>query len=302
MVKSLALLVLPALLFAGPALRLQDEMPVVTKEMVDQINAIGAWTASLDWVGNMTFGQAKKLMGALPAQKSNYPIAKLGTLESYLSIPVSFDSRTQWPNCIGAIRNQGDCGSCWAFSATEVLADRYCIGSSAAATVVLSPQWLVSCDTTDMGCDGGTLSQVWSYLQSHGVPEDSCDPYTSGDNDDSGPCLTICSKFYKATDIKHYTSPATIQAALLAGGPIQTDFTVYQDFMSYKSGVYTHQTGSEVGGHAVKVVGWGQSGSTDYWIVANSWGTAWGLDGFFWIAFGECGIDMDGFAGNAASN
>ena len=302
MARGLLLLALPALLLAGPALRLQDEMPVVTKEMVDHVNSKASWTASLDWVGNMTVGQAKKLMGALPAQKNDYPVAKLGALEKYLSLPASFDSRTQWPKCVGAIRNQGDCGSCWAFSATEVLADRICIGSNAATTVVLSPQWLVSCDKTNHGCGGGNLPLAWSYLESNGVPADSCDPYSSGDNDESGSCSANCSQFYKATNVKQYKTPATIQAAILAGGPVQTAFTVYQDFMSYKSGVYTHQTGAEVGGHAVKIIGWGHQSSVNYWIIANSWGTSWGLDGFFWIAFGQCGIDSDAIAGTASSS
>jgi len=52
--------------------------------------------------------------------------------------------------------------------------------------------------------------------------------------------------------------------------------------MAYKSGVYTHQTGSLEGGHAVKIVGWGSDAGTPYWIVANSWNTKWGLDGYFW--------------------
>ena len=300
MARTLLLLALPALILAGPAMRLQDEMPVVTKEMVDHINSQGEWEASIDWVANMTVGQAKKMMG-LKAAVNNYPVASLGALEKYLTVPASFDARTQWPKCVGAIRNQGDCGSCWAFSATEVLADRACIGTNAATTVVLSPQWLVSCDKTNDGCAGGNLPAVWTYMSSHGVPADSCDPYSSGDNDESGACSANCSKFYKATNVKQYNTPATIQAALLAGGPVQTGFTVYQDFMSYKSGVYTHKTGAEVGGHAVKIVGWGKSGTTNYWIVANSWGTTWGISGFFWIAFGQCGIDADGIAGNYAA-
>ena len=53
--------------------------------------------------------------------------------------------------------------------------------------------------------------------------------------------------------------------------------------MSYKSGVYIHTSGSVEGGHAVKIVGWGTSGSQDYWIVANSWGPNWGLSGYFWM-------------------
>jgi cathepsin B len=69
---------------------------------------------------------------------------------------------------------------------------------------------------------------------------------------------------------------------------METAFTVYSDFMSYKSGVYHHVAGSSVeGGHAIKVLGWGHEEGMDYWLCANSWGTSWGIDGFFKIKFGE---------------
>ena len=302
MVKSVVLLVLPTLLLAGPAFRSEETTPVVTKAQVDQINADRDWEASMDWVGDMTIAQAKKLMGRLP-ETSHFPEGKLNALEQYLSVPTAFDSRTQWPGCVGAIRDQADCGSCWAFSATEVLADRICIASGAAKTlVVLSPQWLVSCDKTNHGCGGGNLKDAWAYMVSNGVPLDSCDPYSSGDNDESGDCTAHCTTFYKATDPREYKTPTSIQAAIIAGGPVQTGFTVYSDFMSYKSGIYIYKSGSVLGGHAVKIIGWGAQGSTKYWIVANSWGASWGLSGFFWIAFGQCGIDSDAFAGMPASS
>ncbi|MBL2462909.1 peptidase C1, partial [Klebsiella pneumoniae] len=80
-----------------------------------------------------------------------------------------------------------------------------------------------------------------------------------------------------------YSNPASIQAEIVATGPIEAAFTVYQDFMSYTSGVYIHTWGSQLGGHAVKMLGWGVSGSQNYWICANSWNTNWGMQGFFWI-------------------
>ena len=72
-----------------------------------------------------------------------------------------------------------------------------------------------------------------------------------------------------------------------------TRFDVYSDFMSYKGGIYKHVTGGRQGGHAVKLVGYGTESGTDYWIIANSWGPAWGESGFFRIAYGEVGIDHD---------
>merc|ERR1712118_509053 len=82
-------------------------------------------------------------------------------------IPAEFDARTQWPGLIHPIRNQQRCGSCWAFSATEVLSDRVAIATGKASPV-LSPEDMVSCDTKDMGCSGGQLASAWDYLQSTG--------------------------------------------------------------------------------------------------------------------------------------
>jgi cathepsin B len=77
---------------------------------------------------------------------------------------------------------------------------------------------------------------------------------------------------------------------------METGFTVYADFMNYKSGVYYHVSGRMEGGHAVKIVGWGTEGGLDYWLCANSWNTSWGIDGFFKIKMGDCGIDQAVYA------
>ena len=70
---------------------------------------------------------------------------------------------------------------------------------------------------------------------------------------------------------------------------------IYNDFLSYKTGIYKHTTGSLLGGHAVKIVGWGVNNGLSYWICANSFGTSWGELGFFRILFGECGIDAKAY-------
>jgi cathepsin B len=273
--------------------------------MIDEINAQGKWQASNDFVKDMTVAQAKILTGTSldPIDPIEFPERSWGTLLDYLSVPESFDSRTQWPNCVNYIRDQGQCGSCWAFGGSEALSDRYCIQKN--ISVLLSAQWLVSCDGWNMGCNGGNLSLAWSYLKNKGLPVDSCDPYTSGTTKQTGSCPSTCAdgsapKTFKAVNVHSYKSPSAIQAAIMEGGPIEAAFTVYQDFMSYTGGVYEHTTGSALGGHAIKIVGWGVEGSTNYWIVANSWGTSWGESGYFRIAWGQCGIDSAGIAGNAA--
>ena len=76
-------------------------------------------------------------------------------------------------------------------------------------------------------------------------------------------------------------------------GPVEAGFTVFEDFLTYKSGVYQHKTGSRLGGHAIKILGWGVENGVKYWLVANSWNEDWGDKGFFKILRGSnhCGIE-----------
>jgi cathepsin B len=285
--------------------------PVNYGSLIDEINAdpTSTWKAGVNPVfeGLTLKDVKKKLLGARAINliPGNYP-APLKTSYAKTDLPDSFDAATKWPNCIHAIRNQAQCGSCWAFAASEVLSDRFCIASSGSVNVVLSPQYLVSCDTSDYGCDGGYLSNSWQFLQQTGIPTDTCYPYTSGGGD-SGDCKSTCSdgsaiKTYKA---KTVSTPGTVdqmQNEIFNNGPIEVAFSVYRDFLSYTSGVYQHKTGGLLGGHAVKAVGWGVSNGTPYWIIANSWGASWGLQGRFWIKKGsnECGIESNVITGTPA--
>jgi len=85
-------------------------------------------------------------------------------------------------------------------------------------------------------------------------------------------------------------------------GPVQAAFEVYEDFVQYSSGVYKHTSGSLLGGHAVKMIGWGVENGEPYWLIANSWGEDWGEAGFFKILKGkdECRIEAMVYAGPAA--
>ena len=95
-----------------------------------------------------------------------------------VALPTSFNARSEWPTCIHSIRDQGECGSCWAFSSAAFLEDRYCIDSNGAINVRLSPQDMVSCDFSNGGCNGGYLSPSISYLMSEGIVSEECLPYT----------------------------------------------------------------------------------------------------------------------------
>jgi cathepsin B len=310
---AVAVLAVAAFAFAMPD---PESAPVVTRQMVDEINADGAWEASLNnKFSSFSLRDAKRILGT----KMDADFSEVRQVSSHAgAIPASFDARTQWPNGqIHPILNQEQCGSCWAFAATEALSDRQAIASNNTVNVVLSPQDLVSCDNADgnQGCDGGYPIKAWQYMVSTGIVSWDCYPYSSGSGV-TGKCLlkagaTSCTAtkgtgeatVYQAATAYSITpnDVAAMQTEIMTYGPIEVAFDVYQDFFSYTSGVYVHKTGSLAGGHAVKIIGWGTLNNVAYWTVANSWGTDWGMDGFFLIKRGvdECGIEAQPVAGHA---
>jgi len=276
------------LLLALAACLSQAHPHPVNQRVVDEINkADVGWSAANpedNQFANMPLNDIVGLMGLT----ENVPIAKASPRLG--AIPTAFDARTKWPSCKKPIRNQAKCGSCWAFGAAETLTDNLCVLGKNAP--VLSPQDLVSCDKTDHGCHGGSLLNVWTYIDKNGLTSDACIPYTSGDGSNAT-CPAGCSaggsdtKYKCPKAHKMIDSDSEIQAAVMTTGAVEVGFTVYGDFMNYKKGVYSHKSGLALGGHAVKIVGWGEDfvegNQTFYWIVQNSWGPTWGEEGYFRI-------------------
>ena len=249
---------------------------------------------------------SNQYLGAILVDLDDYNITRVdySSLIIAQNLPDSFNAYEQWPQCAHSIRDQGDCGSCWAFAASETISDRFCIASNGTINFVFSPQWLVSCnDILNRGCNGGSLPFAWWFLEYDGIVSDTCLPYESSDGQNFN-CPSTCAdgsklqKYYtKLLSTQTFSNAISIKTDILQYGPVETGFTVYEDFMYYTGGIYIHTSGSYLGGHAVKIVGWGNENGTEYWIVANSWGTTWGENGFFRIALGQCGIDNDAIAG-----
>lgn len=232
-------------------------------------------------------------------------------IPEYISLdvvaPESFDARTQWPDCVHEVRDQQQCGSCWAFGASEALSDRFCVASQGKINVVLSPEDMVSCDSRNAGCEGGNLFFAWNYLMKNGIVADSCFPYTAGTGVAPKCNTTTCAdgskpKKYKCADKVHPKTVSDIKKELAFSGPMEGAFTVYEDFFNYKSGVYQHVEGDMAGGHAIKVLGYGSENGVDYWLCANSWGSSWGENGFFKIKQGDSGINDSMWACNPDVN
>jgi len=226
-----------------------------------------------------------------------------------VSLPTSFDSRQQWPFCkqLFKILNQGACGSCWAFGATESFSDRYCIATNGTFQIELSEQQMVSCNLEGMeACGGGDPITAFRYIAQWGLPSSTCVPYISGFNGTVPPCYTQCGsnssfQLYYADifSLRWHLTINGIMTSIMAEGPVEACFHVYADFLSYHSGVYTHKTGDFLGGHCIILIGWGVTNDgTEYWIAQNSWGADWGISGHFWIKKGvdECGIEWQTFS------
>lgn len=234
-------------------------------------------------------------------------------------LPADFDWRRSgnetFDSCVGPVVDQGHCGSCWAVSAAESFADRLCIGmrrsnSSVAPRIDMSSLDLIACDHLcegvhcNHGCQGGYPPLAWKFIKEKGIVDSECMPYNL-----SKQLLCPVPKcrppaiqaVHKVRAYKHVVGGAdAIRRELVNGGPVQAQFTVYEDFMSYGSGIYHHVTGRRVGEHAVKVVGFGVGGAnaTEFWECQNSWGGEWGTNGTFRIAVGQCGFELNVLSGD----
>jgi len=268
--------------------------------IINRINAIpgNTWKAGINKFADWTPEQKRAILTVdIPAHEIDM------APDTPANLPDTFSYGDKWPTCVGPVRDQAQCGSCWAFALSEVLSDRFCIAGCPSG--MLSPQDLVSCDYLDSGCDGGSLSSSWSWAKSKGLATDKCIPYTSQSGSVAA-CPTKCVDGsaitrYKAKSYSHI-SAANMQNEIYTNGPIEVAFDVYEDFFHYSSGVYKHVSGSYEGGHAVVAVGWGvEKDGTKYWLIQNSWGTTWGMKGFFKILRGtdECGIESMAYAGPA---
>ncbi|XP_028052470.1 cathepsin B-like protease 3 isoform X1 [Camellia sinensis] len=280
-------------------------------------NPRAGWKADMSpRFSNYTVGQFKHLLGVKPTPQHDLKNVPVITHSKTVKLPDQFDARTAWPQCssIGKILDQGHCGSCWAFGAVESLSDRFCIHFG--MNISLSVNDLLACCgfLCGDGCDGGYPLYAWRYFVHHGVVTEECDPYfdnTGCSHPGCEPayatpkCKRKCvnknllwrqSKHFSVSAYRIHSDPNNIMAEVYTNGPVEVSFTVYEDFAHYKSGVYKHMTGDVLGGHAVKLIGWGTTeDGEDYWLLANQWNRSWGDDGYFKIKRGtnECGIEED---------
>ncbi|KAL3533800.1 hypothetical protein ACH5RR_007321 [Cinchona calisaya] len=214
------------------------------------------------------------------------------------AVPTTVDWRKK--GAVTPIKDQGQCGSCWAFSA--IAATEGITKLSTGKLISLSEQEIMDCDRTsqDQGCNGGEMEDAFEFMvKNKGVASEATYPYTAVDG--------TCSKTKEASHaakIKGYEKvPVNNEAALLkavANQPVSVAIDASgMAFQFYSSGVFTGDCGTELD-HGVTAVGYGTtSDGTKYWLVKNSWGASWGESGYIRMERGIaakeglCGIAMD---------
>jgi len=203
-----------------------------------------------------------------------------------VALPDSWDWTTK--GAVTPVKDQGQCGSCWAFSATEGVESGWFLCGH--TLPVLAPQQIVDCDTSDSGCNGGDLPTAFGYVEANGQEPESDYPYTAED----GTCqYNQQDVVAKITGFKYATqsqNETAMQVAMMSSGPLSICVDA-SDWQNYNGGVI-ESCGDSLD-HCVQAVGWATySDGTPYWNVRNSWGTSWGQNGFVWVERNQnmCGI------------
>jgi C1A family cysteine protease len=206
----------------------------------------------------------------------------------------SVDWRTK--GAVNPVQNQGQCGSCWAFSSTAAIESAHFLKTG--ELLKLSEQQFVDCDKRSSGCNGGLEIWAFAYAQKSAIELETAYPYTAR----NGRC-TATAKDGKVsvTSYSHVTDRSvTALKAAITKQPVCVSVDASGDFMLYSGGILS--TSAKCGtalNHAVTAVGYGTENGQDYFIVRNSWGTSWGEDGYIRVATGSdgqsgvCGILLD---------
>jgi C1A family cysteine protease len=260
-------------------------------DFVDKTNKANlTYTVELNFFADLTSAEFKATyLGYKPELRRAKP-QTLGELKAPATYP---NGALDWTTmgAVTPVKNQGQCGSCWAFSTTGNMEGTIAILHGQLTS--LSEQQLVDCSWSygNLGCSGGLMDNAFKYAEANGLCTEAAYPYTAKD----GTCQSSKCSASAYTHLKSYTDVQHNENALGASVDIEpVSVAIEADqpaFQMYSSGVFSAPCGQNLD-HGVLVVGYGTQGTTPYWKVKNSWGTSWGEAGYILMIRNtdECGI------------
>jgi KDEL-tailed cysteine endopeptidase len=254
------------------------------------------FTMGINQFTDLTSGEFKEMYASgLKTEVGSYGCKSFSSSAS--NAPASVDWRNE--HAVTSVKDQGQCGSCWTFSATGAIEGAWAI--STGQLIDLSEQEMVDCATGisygSHGCNGGQMEGAFKFVIANGQCSLASYPYTAKD----GSCqkCTAVAQITSCSDVKP-NDQISLKAAVSqqpVAVAIEADTRYFQ---SYSSGILTSTSCGTSLDHGVLVVGYGEENGQKYWLVKNSWGTSWGDKGYVKIARSEstndagiCGIAMD---------
>ncbi|XP_048848522.1 cathepsin K-like [Brienomyrus brachyistius] len=268
----------------------EKNMQLIDAHNQEYKQGIHSYELGMNSLGDMTSEEVIAIMTGLRVPQiteSNSTFLPDGDLQR---LPRSIDYRKK--GYVTPVRNQGSCGSCWAFSAAGALEGL--MKKKTGKLVSLSPQNLVDCVTKSHGCKGGYMHTAFEYVRRRGIDTEEAYPYVGKDR----PCVYNASG--KAMSCRGYRNVASgnereLQAAVGRVGPVSAAVSAsLHTFHFYKRGIYNDpRCRRNKINHAILVVGYSSTDQGKYWIIKNSWGKGWGMEGYMHLARNSnnaCGI------------
>merc|ERR550517_1876240 len=267
---------------------------------IDKINTHNAkklsWTLGVNQFADLT---AEEFKAQTACMMPSRPRMENPKVLDESTAPDSIDWEAQGK--VTPVKNQGQCGSCWAFSTTGAVEARFAIANNQLNS--LSEQELVDCSGTDgnNGCNGGLMDYGFKYVvEEHGLCTEDTYAYEAKTKKlECSAKRSACTRKDQISSYKDVRQNSEEQlAAAVAEGPVSIAIEADQSaFQLYKRGVFSGRCGAKLD-HGVLVVGYGVDGNDKFWKVKNSWGASWGENGYIRLCrdcgknrnSGQCGI------------